>query len=186
MCNFLHLVLCTRNSKNERVISFYQTIRLFHHPVINLLVYSLIQFCFCVFKSPHLPLTPSVPPILHLAQTPILCLPGNGFTAGPHGRVSTRHQTAKSTCRGAPCLPWGEHGRWTLQVRNGTPGCDGLCSAGPGYHKCEIPRTEPDSSHDHLLEFKPSSFWGPSLCHFPTEPIHLNPVPVLSGPAVKS
>lgn len=133
---------------------------------------------FLDLQNPSFTLNPSVPPILHPAQTPIPCLPGNGFTAGPHGRVSTRHQTAKSTCWGAPCLPWGEHGRWTLQVRNGTPGCDGLCSAGSGYRKCEIPRTKPGSIHDHLLEFKPSFFWGLSLSHFPKEPIHLNPVTV--------
>lgn len=121
-----------------------------------------VSLFLCLQKSPF---TPPVPPILDLTQTPIPCLPGNRLTAGPHGRVSTRHQTAKSTCRGAPCLPWGEHGCWTLQVRNGTPGCDGLCSAGPGYRICEIPRTEPDSSRDHLLEFKTSSFWDPFLCH---------------------
>lgn len=36
--------------------------------------------------------------------------------------------------------------------------------------------TEPDSSHDHLLKFKPSPFWGPSSCHFPKASTYLNPV----------
>lgn len=140
---------------------------------------------FCVFISPHSPLTVLSPTHPAPCPNPHTLSPGNRFTAGPHGRVSTRHQTAKSTCWGAPCLPWGEHRRWTLQVRNGTPGCDGLCSAGPGYPKCEILRTEPDSSLDHLLEFKPSLFWGPSWCHFPKESRHLNHVPVLPGPPIK-
>lgn len=99
------------------------------------------------------------------------CLSGNVITAGPHGRVSTRHQTAKSTCWGAPCLPWGERGRWTLQVRNGTPGCDGLCSAAPSYPKCEIPRTEARWARQQSRSpawIQPSSFWGPSSPPAPT------------------
>lgn len=97
---------------------------------------------FLHFQMSSFTSNPPSPPHLPQSPHPIPCLSGNVITAGPHGRVSTRHQTAKSTCRGAPCLPWGEHGRWTLQVRNGTPGCDGLCSAAPSYPKCEIPRTE--------------------------------------------
>lgn len=66
---------------------------------------------------------------------------------------------------GCPVFAPGGHGRWTLQVRNGTPGCDGLALLLPVIRSVKFPElrpAEPNSSHDHLLEFKPSSFWGPS------------------------
>lgn len=62
--------------------------------------------------------------------------------------------------------------RRTLWVRNGTPGCNVLFSAGHGHLKCEIPGAEAGhSARQHqspkASEFNPtvSSFWGPSLSH---------------------